>query len=296
VEIEAHLRHGGQGWVEDASNRDPRFLRNHLRHEVLPVLAETFGPDVVPRLCRSAALSRRLVEALEDKARAELRRLAAPGPCGLVLAVEALRALPVDLAAETLLQAAAELGETRPLRRATHRRLRRLLASERPRRPLRLGRLTLERSGRWLRVGPAQPPALAPREWRIPGLLELCEVGLALDARCFERPPGYAPPRDASRAAFDADRLPSALAVRSRRRGDRFTPFRGAGPRRLKAFLIDAGLPRWERARLPLLEAEGEIIWVAGVRRGASAPVDEGTRRILEVTLHSPWRRVVPAE
>jgi tRNA(Ile)-lysidine synthase len=49
--------------------------------------------------------------------------------------------------------------------------------------------------------------------------------------------------------------------------------------------LIDAGVPRWDRSRLPLVEAAGEIIWIAGVRRGRSAPVTSETRRILEVTL-----------
>jgi tRNA(Ile)-lysidine synthase len=52
--------------------------------------------------------------------------------------------------------------------------------------------------------------------------------------------------------------------------------------------MIDAGVPRWERDRVPLLEAGGDIIWVAGLRRGRAAPVRDGTRRILEVTLRSP--------
>src|SRR5262249_62067587 len=46
-----------------------------------------------------------------------------------------------------------------------------------------------------------------------------------------------------------------------------------------------AGVPRWERERVPLLEAAGHIIWVAGLRRGQAAPIRPETRRILEVTL-----------
>jgi len=58
--------------------------------------------------------------------------------------------------------------------------------------------------------------------------------------------------------------------------------------RRLKSFLIDAGVPRWERPRTALVEAGGEIIWVAGVRRGRVAPVTVATARILELTIESP--------
>ena len=88
--------------------------------------------------------------------------------------------------------------------------------------------------------------------------------------------------------AFDADRIPPRLTVRGRRPGDRFTPFGAPGERRLKSWLIDAGIPRWERARLALLEADGEILWVAGLRRGRAAPVLPETSRILEVTVGSP--------
>jgi tRNA(Ile)-lysidine synthase len=72
--------------------------------------------------------------------------------------------------------------------------------------------------------------------------------------------------------------------VRRRRPGDRFDAY-GGGERRLKSFLIDAKLPRWERARLPLIEQDGRILWVAGLRRGAAAPVTAATREIVELRL-----------
>lgn len=42
--------------VEDPSNDDPRFLRTRVRHEVLPLLAEVAGRDLVPVLGRQAGL------------------------------------------------------------------------------------------------------------------------------------------------------------------------------------------------------------------------------------------------
>ena len=286
-EILAHLASRGLGWVEDATNRDPRFLRNRMRHDVLPFLGHVFGPGVVESLCRSATLSRGLVADLERQARSELGRVATRGASGVVFPVAELLGRPDEVAVQMLLLAAAELGETRPRRAAAQRALRRVLLAQAPRRSVRMGRLCLERSGRWLRVGPALLPALAARRFTVPGSLDLGELGLRLDARRFERSPDYALPREARRVAFDADHLPTALDVRSRRSGDRFAPFGGPGERRLKSFLIDARIPRWERPRIPLLEAAGDIIWVAGVRRGQTAPVGPHTKRILEVTLDS---------
>jgi tRNA(Ile)-lysidine synthase len=42
--------------VDDPSNEEPRFRRNRVRHEVLPLLAEVAGRDPVPVLARTAAL------------------------------------------------------------------------------------------------------------------------------------------------------------------------------------------------------------------------------------------------
>ena len=44
--------------VHDPSNDDPRFRRNRVRHELLPLLDEIAGRDVVPVLCRQADLLR----------------------------------------------------------------------------------------------------------------------------------------------------------------------------------------------------------------------------------------------
>jgi tRNA(Ile)-lysidine synthase len=285
ADVLAHLQSRGLGWAEDASNADPRFLRNRIRREVLPYLARVCGAGIVEALCRSAALSRAAVHDLDERARLEVERLATWGPSGAVFAVEALLALSPELAAAVLLHAAARLGDDRPRRGAVHRRVRRLLGAAPPRRALRLGRLAMERSGRWLRVGPASLPALGRREWDVPGDLVLEEVGLRLEARRFDRGADYRPPRERHRVAFDADRLPRPVIVRPRRGGERFTPFGGPGERRLKSLLSDEGIPRWERARVPLLVAGGDIAWVVGVRRGGLAVVGPETKRILEVTL-----------
>ncbi len=63
-EVVAYLASLGQSYREDTSNADPRFTRNRLRHELLPLL-KTFNPDVVPalgRLAGQAADATRFIE------------------------------------------------------------------------------------------------------------------------------------------------------------------------------------------------------------------------------------------
>lgn len=56
VETGALVRSWGLDAVDDPSNRDHRFRRNRVRHEVLPLLAEVAGRDPVPLICRTASL------------------------------------------------------------------------------------------------------------------------------------------------------------------------------------------------------------------------------------------------
>jgi tRNA(Ile)-lysidine synthase len=75
--------------VMDPSNADPVHRRNRIRHEVVPLLDDVAGRDVVPLLARAAGQARRMSEHLE----AEADRLV-PDPAD----VSALRAAPEAVA------------------------------------------------------------------------------------------------------------------------------------------------------------------------------------------------------
>src|SRR5438309_8035477 len=281
--LEAELRRATLPWVEDPTNRDPKFLRNRIRHELLPLLSDSYNPEISATLVRLATLARETVTALDETAAAELDRLAVWDDRAVILRLESLRGLPRPVAAEILRQAAARLGSRAPLRAWAHRGLERVLAVPAPRRPFKLGGVTVEVSGALARPASAPLPALIERPVGVPRRTELPEIGQALEARLVGAD-AYAVPREPSRVAFDADDLPSPLIVRARRRGERFVAFGGA-ERRLKTLLIEAKVPRWERGRVPVIEAGGMIVWVGHLRRSAAARVTARTKRVLELAL-----------
>jgi tRNA(Ile)-lysidine synthase len=282
-DIESALRAAGLPWIEDPTNRDPKFLRNRIRHELLPLLGSYQG-DVVPALVRTAALAREAITALDGLAAHELDRLVATAQDGaLTMSIAALRALPPSIAPEVLRQAAARLGGTAPLRAWAHRGLARVLMVPQPRRPFRLGGVVVEVSGDRVRLGRVLPSPLATRRLDVPGRVELPEIGRVLEAALVDAD-GYRVPRDGVVAAFDADRVPGALTIRARRGGDRLVAVDQA-ERRLKTLLIAAKIPRWERPRIPVVEAGADVLWVAGIRRAGLAPLTAATRRVLELRL-----------
>ncbi|HEV3280903.1 MAG TPA: tRNA lysidine(34) synthetase TilS [Acidimicrobiales bacterium] len=56
AETEELCRRMGLDPLQDPTNADPRFVRNRVRHELLPLCADVAGRDVVPLLARQAGV------------------------------------------------------------------------------------------------------------------------------------------------------------------------------------------------------------------------------------------------
>jgi tRNA(Ile)-lysidine synthase len=58
TQVLEYLQAEGEGYREDSSNRDPRYLRNRIRHELLPRLVAEFNPEIVAILGGLASQAR----------------------------------------------------------------------------------------------------------------------------------------------------------------------------------------------------------------------------------------------
>jgi tRNA(Ile)-lysidine synthase len=56
--LQEFLRERGQSWREDSSNRDIAFLRNRVRHRLLPMIAEEFGEAAAEHMAELAEIAR----------------------------------------------------------------------------------------------------------------------------------------------------------------------------------------------------------------------------------------------
>jgi tRNA(Ile)-lysidine synthase len=122
-----------------------------------------------------------------------------------------------------------------------------------------------------------------------PLTIDLPEAGCRLVFKAFASgeafPRGTLPLPRADRAVFDLDTLSYPLVIRNVKPGDRMTPFGMQGSQKIKKIFIDRKIAANRRMKIPLLECGGDIIWVAGVRRGDAAVLTPNTRQILEVKL-----------
>jgi tRNA(Ile)-lysidine synthase len=282
--VVAYLGAEGLPWVEDPSNRDPKMLRNRIRHELLPLLAAQGWPHIRTALRRTARAAREATEALDALLAPRRAGWLRPGPGGMALDVDRLAGLPPGAVKALLRSAVVEVAGGAGPRAAHLDRLAALVAA-RPGARVRLPEgVTVERARTALWLAPrrarlVEQPLAVPGETALPGWGLTLAVEIGGEA-------GPVPDRP-DETWFDAAALPAALAVRPCRPGDRIVPFGADRPARVSQLLARTGAAVGARSGWPLLVGrtggEETVLWVIGARRSGAAPVTRETRRCLRV-------------
>jgi tRNA(Ile)-lysidine synthase len=108
ADLQAFLRDGKHTWREDHTNASPQYLRNRVRHELMPVLLQ-IAPRAVEALGRLARLAAETQQLVHDAA-AGIAPTTPRARRSVTLPRRALRHAPPAVAAEVLRQAIAGLG------------------------------------------------------------------------------------------------------------------------------------------------------------------------------------------
>ena len=84
---------------------------------------------------------------------------------------------------------------------------------------------------------------------------------------------------------FDAAEIDHPIKVRGFNPGDRFQPFGLSGSQKLKKLFIDRKIPAPLRLHWPIIECNGKILWVVGLRRSDYAPISNTTTEVIRLEL-----------
>lgn len=249
--------------IDDPTNRDPRRLRNRIRHHLLPRLLHS-DPELATHLLHLAAASREASGTIERR----LVRTLGPRPesDGASIDLEALRGLPRAVLPFALASLHRAAERPYPPGRAACRELARQLAEDN-----RLGcdcgdgwSWTARRDRLHLAQHATDPGPFA-YTLTVPGEVVIRSLGLRLRITREPVAPWMFEGRPDRAAFWLPDAYRDALLVRNRRPGDRVRPLGCRHRRRLKDLLIDRRVPRRRRDRLPLLCRDEQILWVPGV-------------------------------
>lgn len=87
--------------------------------------------------------------------------------------------------------------------------------------------------------------------------------------------------RKEEKAYLDFDKIDLPLWVRTRFPGDRFVPLGMSGEKKLQDFFVDNKIPKRKRDKIPIIESQGQIIWIGKMVIDNRVKVTKDTEKVL---------------
>jgi tRNA(Ile)-lysidine synthase len=255
------LEENGFEWREDTSNRDEIFLRNRVRHTVLPLLERELNPNLRNTILRTMDVLREENEWMDSLL--------------MEKSLEDLPALPLAARRRVLRRWLIEHGASKVDFDAVEKILSLVSAGEgttffelndRQRVVIEYGKLRFE----------AHPPQQATSDWMI-----TIEPGTG-----WHKDHGKGVGSLPAAASFDAAKIgDSPIEVRGWEPGDRIAPRGMKGSCKLQDILTDQKIPQAQRSLIPVVVCRGEIIWIPGYRTARGWEVQGADGKAIHVRI-----------
>ena len=286
AEIEAEVRERNLAFRLDSSNLDPRFRRNKVRLELLPMLEREYNPELKRLLGGLARRSREDEAYLDEQARerAGAWRLREDGSEKISRRV--LGSMPPALARRVLRQMLG--GVAGSLAGVTYRHIEslyRFALESQSGRNLQLPKgLAARTEFEWLIFSPATGSEKAAGfvyDVVVPCTVAAREIGRTLSLKIVgaeEAETGY---NILQWPRLDPLKLPARLVFRNWRQGDRYCPVGCQNPVKVKELFRRHRIPLAERALWPVLDSENGVVCARGLPAAAWSAAEKGEGRVL---------------
>lgn len=274
-QIETYTKENNLTFRNDASNNSDDYLRNRIRHHLLPLAEETI-PGLLSALtvtmnhlretdemikCMIAEKQKALFHRMADEIRIPIKSLTKFRPLKTWL-----HYLLEDFGFNPeVIQSAAVAIESNQSGK--------VFFSDQ-------FKMVIDRSE--VMILPTQHITIT-EEILIPRDCTTIETPFKLNLKVIERSKISSLKVNADTALFDFDQLTFPLLLRPWQQGDRFTPFGMKGSKLVSDFLIDAKVSVLDKEKTYVLISGDEIIWVVGLRASRHAAVGKETKSIIRL-------------
>ncbi len=269
-------------WQEDPTNKDLRFLRNKIRHLLIPYIEKEFNPKIKESLKKTAAIiaeEEELIEELARKAYQDLRKMEEKD---ILLKLPELKKIPKPIRRRVYFLAFQDINL--PLFRITSSQIEQIesLLSGKAKGPVSLpGAYCVYRGPGHLRLTfktePIQPFAISIAK---PGLYATPLGPISVEVLSTEMLEKENITPSEEFLALAKEKLPFPFVIRTRRPGDRLY-FPRIGHKKLKKFLWEKKVPPHERGKIIIIEKDGEIVSLWGLYVNPKFMVDSKTKEII---------------
>lgn len=275
-EILAYAQQNKLSFREDSSNATDNYLRNRIRHHLLPFL-ETHFPgsrNALSGTIDKLKESDTLFEMLLAEKKQQLIETAGKG---WRISKEKLNTYPQKsvLLFYLLHYFGFKRSQTEQIVRALNEaQSGQIYFSE-------SYRLLLDREVMIIEPHSAHHDQVYPLEIRTIDY----NTPLPLQLRLIQKDDHFKLEKARNKAYFDADKIFEPLYLRKWKKGDRFAPFGMRGSKLLSDYFIDEKFSRFEKENTWLLVSGDTILWIVGHRASRFYSIGHETKNVLEMTL-----------
>jgi tRNA(Ile)-lysidine synthase len=279
-EIRRWARANSIEWREDSSNTDLRFSRNYLRHDLLPRIESHINPEAETALARMAGMAQAEEEYWEGVIAPLFHALVRRATCGYLVNLAHFNMQPPAVKRRLLRRAFEGLkGDLRNLDSAHVDAVLGICRTEAGHDRVVIPGVDALRSFSTLRLSTPGQFANEKRHYRVPVSPD-GEIRLPFNAGSIRVNSGpgtagtagncvnFVDEKDRSEFVmldFQALGGPEAfdrLVVRNWEPGDAYQPAGHQSSRKIKELFQENKVLLWERRHWPVLDREGEIVWV----------------------------------
>lgn len=284
AQIEEHLTRRGLVWCEDSSNLDQNFLRNRIRHELLPLL-EQYNPALRAGLVTTANILSAENDLLDSQARHAADQTCQMTAHGTTIDIAQLLNLHPALQRRVLRWALAQLhGNLEQFDYHHIEAICRLAISPRPNSQINLphGIVAVKQYEALVlyansRIEPQPSELIIPG----PGIYSFHDSANFTVERSTA--PVHFDKQEPNIAYLDLDKAPFPWLVRTFLPGDRIHQLGMTGKKKVKDLFIDCKTPLAQRSRTPLVFCKNELLWVGGLRTAHHAHLDSTSSRVIKI-------------
>lgn len=293
LEIEEYCQRNNISWRLDSSNLKDIYLRNKIRHKLIPFLEQEFNPNLVEVLSQTANIIKDENAYIEVETKGVFNSLVVfesftdVKKC-LSFNNKSFTSLAMAVKRRLIIEIWTVLtGDNRDL---DYRHIEKVIE--------------------FIQAGPSNGYINLPRGiyvikeydniklsniieekssaafymvMDVPGKIYIEELNITFEGRILSGKPNLM--MKSNEIVIDLDKVSLPLIIRNRLPGDKVKLLGMQGSRKLKDLLIDLKIVKDKRSAIPLVFDQKGMIWVGGIRQCTGYEIDEKTSRYLKLSI-----------
>ena len=278
-EIELYCKANGLDYVTDCTNNSDDYARNRIRHHVIPEFKK-LNPSFLTTMGNNMNHVAQVLAIFEEQVKMFRETFVSETDSGFFVDMDGLKKLqnPEPFIYEILLPCSLSPKLIHDVARSvtganwgcvffssTHR-------------------VVVDRRG----IIAQDKAAISDAEERI--VVDSLPVNLQnpvmANLRFFDKEEGFAPSRDPKTMHLDADKVSLPLIFRHWKKGDVFRPLGMRGQKKMSDFFTDAKMSQVDKESAWIVESNGVIVCVLGMRMDDRFKLAPSSSHILEISVH----------